>query len=211
MSGLTYTLLTEGTTDRCLMPLIDAALEAHVEAHDPASLTFAGRWADPAGFLNKPNGLAGRLTEAVRAYPCDLLLVHRDADLAGREKRLAEIREAGDAAGVAPVPVVPVRVTEAWLLCDEAALRRAAGNPNGTVPLDLPGDPERLPDPKRVLADLLTRASEFNGRRRKQFQKSIPTRVRQAAEFLPGLEPLRRLDAFRRFEADLRAALDALP
>jgi hypothetical protein len=36
------------------------------------------------------------------------------------------------------IPVVPVRMTEAWLLADEFAIRSAPGNPNGTQSLDLP-------------------------------------------------------------------------
>jgi hypothetical protein len=36
------------------------------------------------------------------------------------------------------VCVVPVRMMEAWLLIDEMAIRRVAGNPNGRIPIELP-------------------------------------------------------------------------
>ena len=53
------------------------------------------------------------------------------------------------------VCVVPVRMQEAWLLIDEAALRRAAGDPNGTQPLAMPDVQrlEELADPKQLIAN----------------------------------------------------------
>ena len=107
-------------------------------------------------------------------YPCDLLFVHRDAEGVPHRSRVEEIeiamqevRAVHEGAGLPPhVVVVPVRMTEAWLLFDEAAIRRAAGNPNGRVSLQLPpGDPEEIADPKQLLHDLLRTASELGGRR----------------------------------------------
>ena len=69
------------------------------------------------------------------------------------------------------VCVVPVRMQEAWLLIDEAALRRAAGNPNGTQPLAMPDVQrlEELTDPKQLISELLRQASELQGRRLERF------------------------------------------
>jgi hypothetical protein len=55
------------------------------------------------------------------------------------------------------VPVIPIRMTEAWLLLDEAEIRRVAGSPNGKVSLGLPKakDVESIPDPKAQLAQTL--------------------------------------------------------
>jgi hypothetical protein len=41
-------------------------------------------------------------------------------------------------AGRTEARVVPVRMTKAWLTVDEAAIRKAARNPLGTAPLELP-------------------------------------------------------------------------
>src|SRR5690606_18674132 len=81
--------------------------------------------------------LVERLTSSVRLYPCDVLVVHRDAERDPVDLRLAEIERARSSARIegSLVPVVPVRMTEAWLLFDESAIRRAADNPNGTVDL----------------------------------------------------------------------------
>jgi hypothetical protein len=86
----------------------------------------------------------------------DLVAVHRDADTAGRPPRLAEIQSAVQLVmpGTPHVPIIPVRMTEAWLLLDEAEIRRVAGSPNGRTPLGLPKprSVESIPDPKALLA-----------------------------------------------------------
>ena len=108
------------------------------------------------------------------------------------------------------VPIVPVRMTEAWLLADAQVIREAAGNPNGTTLLDLPrpADIERLADPKKVLFDALVLASSNKPRLRKTFDKRRARRL--VAEYTEDFGPLRSLIAFRSFEEDLRGALERL-
>jgi hypothetical protein len=61
---------------------------------------------------------------------------------------------------------------ETWLLTDEGAIRRAAGNPNGRMPINLPRvrDLERLADPKAILNSLILRATGLNVRRQQRFE-----------------------------------------
>lgn len=99
--------------------------------------------------------------------------------------------------------VVPVRMTEAWFLFDTQAIRRAAGNPNGRMDLELPElrRCESLPDPKSVLRDLLVRASGLSGRRLRGFQShTLLTRV---SELVQDFSPLRTLSAFQELEEDI--------
>ncbi len=61
--------------------------------------------------------------------------------LLGSEQRVAEVHAGATAAGVPlekVVPVVPVRMTEAWLVLDEAEIRRVAGRPASTNGLGVP-------------------------------------------------------------------------
>ncbi|MGL4743860.1 MAG: hypothetical protein ACRCXL_05665 [Dermatophilaceae bacterium] len=85
-----------------------------------------------------------------------VLVIHRDANGAGRPARLDEIRAASTelAPDAVLVPIVPVRMTEAWLLLDEVSIRRVAGNPKGRTTPDLPkhGEIERCADPKGCCA-----------------------------------------------------------
>lgn len=157
--------------------------------------------------------LRERLEVAVRRYPCDVLFVHRDAEREPKEKRLEEIRDAAAAVGVpAFVPVVPVRMTEAWLLIDEKAIRRAAGNPHGQAPLPLPkaAKLESVADPKDALRTCLIQASEKTGRRLRQFERDLPECVQRVAELIPDFSPLRQLPAFQGFEQEARRVLTGL-
>ena len=112
-------------------------------------------------------------------YRCDILFVHRDAEREEMDVRRREIREAWDSVTVpahapAYLCVIPIRMTEAWLLFDEMAIRRSAGNPNGKKELVLPKRQiwEALPDPKENLYQLLRLAREGSRRKSKQFSPS---------------------------------------
>jgi hypothetical protein len=141
-------------------------------------------------------------------YPCDLLFVHRDAEGQPFQQRKDEIyRSIGNLElGVVPpwVCVIPIRMTEAWLLFDEAAIRHAAGNRSGRQPLVLPDvrQLEELPDPKSVLHELLRMASGLHGARLKRF-RSAESASRVSA-LVTDFSPLRRLFAFQELEASLR-------
>jgi hypothetical protein len=95
-------------------------------------------------------------------------------------------------------------MTEAWLLIDETAIRRASDNPNGKVKLNVPpiSSLEDKPDPKQLLHDLLITASELTGRRRKSFNPQ--EKVRLVARHLEDFSPLRRLSAFRDLETEVQ-------
>jgi len=100
-------------------------------------------------------------------------------------------------ATVRHIPVVPVRMTEAWLLADEAAIRLAAGNPHGQEDLHLPDirKIEDLVDPKRVLHDVLTTASGLNARRRSRFP------AQRRVHLIPNyIDDYSRLDALPAFQ-----------
>lgn len=155
-----------------------------------------------------------RVADACRLYPCDLLFVHRDAELAAHVDRVAEIRKALDAAGtrIPHVCIVPVRMAEAWLLHDERAIRKAASNPNGRAALQLPapGRAESEADPKARLREALLSAAEVTGRRRKRLQRDFGVMRLRVAELIEDFSPLRQLPAFQAFERELREVLAAL-
>ena len=89
----------------------------------------------------------------------EMLFVHRDAEVADPEERYAEICSAigGVEFHGVSVGIVPRRMTEAWLLLDEPAIREVVGRPRGVEPLHLPSfrDVESLPDPKERLREAL--------------------------------------------------------
>jgi hypothetical protein len=131
----------------------------------------------------------------------DVVVVHRDADNVGAEERLREIERAVLEVGqeFALISIIPIRMTEAWLLLDERAIRQVAGNPNGRVKLDLPTlrEVERVADPKTRLRDCLLAASDTTGRRRDMVRNRFPQHRRQLLERLDPNGPVASLKAWK--------------
>lgn len=199
MRQLRYTLVTDGSSDVVLLHHLNWLLRQHTQC------ALLPQWAELRRLPRPPSNLRQRIEVSLDLYPCDLLFVHRDAERGSHEARVAEIHEAIHTLVVPPtVCVVPVRMVEAWLLFDEAALRAAVGNPHGQRLLDLPPIEgiERLADPKDTLYRLLRDASEFGARRLKRFP--VERVIHRLAECLEDFSPLRQLSAFQALEADIR-------
>lgn len=205
MSGIRFTLVTDGPSDKVLVEHLSWLLAENLER----GVTVQRQWADLRSLREKPKGLAERITRALDLYPCDLLFVHRDAERENSSVRFQEIQQAVEEAKVESpvVGVVPVRMTEAWLLFEVRAIRLAAGNPNGQAVLPIPSlDYERIPDPKQTLRDVLQVASGLSGRRLRKFSASQATY--RVAEYIDDFSPLRDLPAFQVLEAKLREVIE---
>ena len=155
--------------------------------------------------------LKERVPQLVEAYEFDLLLVHRDSEGQPPADRTAEIERVAAYldAHQAQVPIVPIVMTEAWLLIDEAAIRAAASNPNGTdaLPVGPVKSLEQIRDPKKMLSECLRSATGVTGRALKRFNRDLADRRRRVAELIEDFSPLYGLPAFQRLENDLRRAL----
>ena len=200
MRELRFTLMADGSSDMALLPILVWLLRRHF-----GSIPIQPEFADLRRLQNPPNELFERIAKSIELYPCDLLFVHRDAERESIEKRVREIRESVEQCAIETPPVVcvvPVRMQEAWLLIDESALRKAAGNPQGRQPLDVPDRKklEDLPDPKQRLHDLLHQASGLRGRRLKRFIRDVGSYVHRVAEQIDDFSLLRELTAFRKVE-----------
>ena len=142
----------------------------------------------------------------------DLIVVHRDADNAGPAARRREIEGALQAVAGEPalVPVIPVRMTEAWLMLDETAIRRVAGNPRGKAPLDLPKahEVEGNPDPKARLRQCIMKASEATGRRRDAVHRRFSQHRRQLLEVLDRTGAVSTLPSWCALVADIASTVE---
>lgn len=195
-----YTLLADGTSDAVLIPILDWLIGQHLPG-----IRTVGAFARDFGKVG--NDLDSRVQAALNYFPCDLLVIHRDAEAISRNQRIEEIVAVMQAVDVPFVALVPVRMTEAWLLADEEAIRFAAGNAAGRHRLSLPARQrwETLPDPKASLLDALKLASGKSGRALDKFN---PEKARHLiTPRSESFEGLRGLSAFDAFEADLIAQL----
>ncbi len=202
------TLVADGPFDSALLPIID-----HTLRRNPRVTEIDRNFALPHKLPPLREGLARRVQAALALYPANLLIVHRDAEREAMDTRRNEIeRELKGLNALPPawVAAIPVRMTEAWLLFDIAAIREAAGNPNGNMPLQLPRlqDIEAVPNPKKILHEALALASGRSGRALAKF--NVSQAANRVAELIDNFAPLEALSAYRRFQSDLTTALDAL-
>jgi hypothetical protein len=188
---LTFSIVADGGTDRSLIPILQWALHR----------------LDPEVDLLEPEFVKrrGSVREFLAEYDTTSMLtfVHRDAETMALDERHREFIYV-DRSDV--VPVVPVRMTEAWLLIDGHAIARAADRPTAVVDVRSVTGLENLADPKQVLEELLMNAAgDLTGRRRRKFRASLIDRRVNLAFLIADYSPLEGLSAFRRFQEELAA------
>lgn len=193
---ITYGIVADGGTDRVLESIITwtiRRLDPEVEIIEPE-------------FMKRQGSLADGLTQYLEQYPQGPMLVfaHRDAENAAYEVRLAEFNGLEDER---VVPVIPVRMTEAWLLIDPTAIAHAVGVPRAKVTVPRPGELEALSDPKSVLEGLLIEAAgDPTGRRRKYLLRKLTTFRVGVASRIEDFSTLEQLPSYIRFREALTAA-----
>lgn len=201
MKRVTATLITDGSSDKLLVPLIELLIGAHTE------LAYQVVYAE--GLPPLSSGLSARIDSALELFPCDFLFVHRDSEGVSAALRQEEIESnwAASQQTATLICVIPVRMTEAWLIANGAPIRAAVGNPNGSDPLHLPAikSIESLPDPKAILFEALKAASGMNATRRRRFK---PDQYRhRVSELTDDLAPLRKLRSFAHLETQIQRHL----
>jgi len=207
---LRFTLVGDGSSDRALIPILNWLIRDIAE-----SVPLEAQWADLGLLASSAKTLGERVRTAIEYYPCDILFIHRDAERPdGFELRVEEILQActgleNQMSELRWVCVIPVRMTEAWRLIDESAIRRAAGNPQGRKVLGLPSlrQMERV-DAKDVLHKAIREASELAGRKAKKLE--VSRAIHDVADYIGDFGQLDNLPSFSRLRADLANALHSL-
>lgn len=226
---LRATLIADGSSDRSLTYVLNWLLSQHTEASqiiiEDVKIVSFERLTEP------PKELVDRMQKACELEPCDILFVHRDAEKPTgevtrsrrvqitHETRIQEIEQAFEEyktretdPSLVPrlICVVPVRMMEAWLLCDEQAIRKASGNPKGKEPIRLPAIKklETIPDPKTELHTLIKTASGLQGRRLKQL--NVYHAENQVAQFINDFSMLRGLYAFGQLETAIKTMVESI-
>ena len=189
MKELRYTLLADGGSDKVLISIIDWLFKSRLD-----KVSYSGSFYAPP----HKGGLSKRVKMTLQYYPCDVLFIHRDAEKAELDLRIQEIENELLNINQKYLAIVPVHMTEAWLLSNESAIREAANNPNGKETLGLPPSNkwDKIPNPKHILFESLKKATGLNGRRLDKFHlDSARQRVAQLTSDFSGLNCL---PAFKR-------------
>jgi len=201
--------LGEGSSDQPLAGIVTLlfqrrGLELRMSAPDLDTLRGVGRSvADKVAAVQK-----------LTSERIDLFVIHRDSDSSEPQLRYSEIESAMARAApdVALLAVVPIRMTEAWLLLDEEAIRRVSGNPKGRQSLNLPksSEAERTSNPKSLLQDSLLVASEDKGRRRDRTSRRFSEHRRHLLESLDLDGPVCGLESYQHMLKDIDALVERL-
>jgi hypothetical protein len=196
VDSVKITLLCDGSSDRVIIPIAEKLFDQHCR------VGYEFEYAKNLPVNSKT--LKQRIQASLQYYPCDLLIIHRDAEGQAALRR-QEIATAVIDIGQSYVVAMPIKMTEAWLLCDHQAIRHAAGNPRGTTQLDIPSvEKIESSDAKAVLLKALTVAASDLGRNR--LQKFYPQQHRHLiADQLNDFTSLRRLTSFTDFEQEVIA------
>lgn len=209
MELLRYTLIADGSSDKALMNIIKWLLD-DLYPKMPNIGTFGD-----FRMLQKPpkkGDVKRQIQYAQHLYPFDILFYHRDAETTKNniaDERIAEIKEQLEESNLSKtVFIIPIKMMENWLLFDENAIKKAAGNRNYNKPIVLPtvNRLESLNDPKLLLHNLLKEVSGLKSRQLKNF--NVNQAVHLVAENISDYSVLRQLDAFKKFEKNLKDIIE---
>lgn len=213
---LTIGYITEGTTDvRFLDNIIErtfseAAMECKgvIEVYTPQHIPSQGK-------TFKEKVFQAAMTANQQGVM--VLCVHTDADDSSDEKArterilpsfeaVLETEEENICRNL--MAIVPIQMTEAWLLADEAVLLDAMMSSEPLRELGIENAPESYNDPKTKIKEAIRSAHQNKSKRHRQ-QVSISDLYGPVGQQCD-LEKLRGLSSFQKFEEEVRQALQKL-
>jgi hypothetical protein len=169
MSQLVLGLYAEGSTDeRFLLIIIRRTAEVILAEHDRTDIEVLG-----PRVIEKPTDSSSLerciLHAAKKARGYYALIIHSDADDRGYEQTIKErfmpgyhlIQQEEIEACKDLVPIIPVRMVEAWMLADLKVLEKVLGMRLDTRASGAPGRArlvESVADPKEVLKKIIKQA-----------------------------------------------------
>jgi hypothetical protein len=133
MKELRYTLLSDGSSDKAFIPILNWLFQ-----ENKVRLAVQAEWANLGQLPKPPKSLEDRITIALQLYPCDLLFIHRDAENQTRDDRIQEIQKALQKIKIADrqpiIYIIPIRMLRArerekihriaWEINDFSTLRQ---------------------------------------------------------------------------------------
>jgi len=203
MDTLKFTLIADGRSGRTLLRIIKWELD-NLYPTTPNE----GAYADFSKLRKPPLNLLKKVELALELYPFDILFVHRDAENNNKsilnERKNEIFKSIEEKLKPKTVCIVPIKMMEAWLLLEDQAIKKAAGNRNfkGQIALPKVSQLEDESQPKEKLYQLLKKVSGLKSRNLKKF--NVNAAVHLVAEYTNDFRPLRQLSAFDHFEKNLK-------
>ena len=205
---------TEGTTDiRFLQNIIRKTFEeiafecdGVIEVYDPIFIGFP----KPGGFIDASTKIAAKAFEDGMHTIC----IHVDADHHDESKVIENkitpaVEHISTLTNVCKniISVIPVHMTEGWMLADKELFKDEIGTSLSDEALNINRDPEAISDPKALIKEALRIAQESLPRRRR---KIVISDLYQPLGQKLSITALEELESFRNFKESVRGAFRKL-
>jgi hypothetical protein len=213
MNSLVLALYAEGRTDERFLPIVIQRTAEQILAQRGSQVVDVPAPTVLEGSMDrKPSRRAERILEAARcAHGYHALIVHADADHPTPERALEEriepgldlVRRSQKAVCEQVIPIVPVQMTEAWMLVDSGALCEVIGTNVDAASLGLPQHARQVESdaaPKRTLNRAIQNALAGRPRRRRRLE--VGTLYEPLARQIR-LARLSGIPSYARFAGDL--------
>jgi len=156
--------------------------------------------------------------QALKEYGMSVLCIHADSDA----RSIANVMEfkftpfaeelnqlADNDYCKAIVPVIPIQMTEAWMMADKELLKtKIAAQGRRDIDLGLERSPEAYADPKQAIVDAI-RIAQAEKTKRRRNELTINDLYDEMGQSIP-LQRLRELPSFQHFEENVRNAFRSL-
>ena len=162
---LNICLYTEGTTDiRFLENIVQQTYErAAIQAYGEIDIELHVITIDKTG-LNFTQQVLKAAQKAKQEYGATIICVHSDADSSSIDNTLNTkfvpaqrclLEQENDSCSRILVNLIPVHMTEAWILADKQLLKRQIGTTLSDTELNLNKDPESISNPKQAIENAI--------------------------------------------------------
>jgi hypothetical protein len=212
---ITVGYITEGSTDKRFLETIikktveDIAFncEGQIDVYDPVFL-------DPS---NEDSFISSVVSAARKAFQNGIfiLCVHTDSDNArdinAFENKITPsivaVKEVADRICKIIVPIVPITMSESWMLADKNLFKNELGTTLSDQDLNISRHPESIADPKSVIENALRIAQQNLPKRR--FRLTISELYQPIGQKID-MQSLETLSSFRKFKLSVENAFREL-
>ena len=221
MQTVTLALYAEGSTDGNFLPnIIERTTKSILSQRSSQSTQVRlpySKWNKPVDIVKRDQCIL-HIARETAIY--DALIIHSDGDNRGYEQTLIELFQPGKKLVLDAkdrnedicadlVPLIPVRMTEAWMLADPDALCTVLGKKVEARALGIPTKAklvEKDLKPKKTLDLIIQAAYPQQSRNWKRFKAKLYQELGSAID----LKRLSEVDSYQQFVKDITATLQTL-
>jgi len=217
MSTLVMALYVEGRPDERFLPIVIQRTVERILAQRGRTIVDVLEPVVLARSIDRRfQTRVDRILEAARrSAGYHALIIHADADHPTPERAMEErirpgfeqVRNAQERVCDKLVPIIPVRMTEAWMLVDSEALRMVIGVSADTQMLALPTRPRQVEsdlDPKQTFRQAVQNALVHRSRRRRRIDLGA---IYEPLARQINMERLNEVPAYQQFVSDMTDTL----